>query len=440
MTLARDRVIEVLQWQAETFPAMAPASVSTKGLDTRDARLALAIHRSVLQRWLTLQHILNHPLRQPFVELEYPLRAILLAGAAQLLFMQRIPAHAVVDDAVEHAKRRVRAGAASLTNAVLRRVAELVVDRHEQGGWQPAPNMLPWEAGRIELAEPLLPDIDNVDAHWSIATSHPLMLIHSWRERFDTDVANQLFRHSLVNPPTIVRFSIGDAPSTDLATPHRTPGYALWRATHKQMVDWLDACPHRWVQDTAAAMPVDATAGTRPQLIVDLCAGRGTKTRQLAALHPESRIVATETHGDRLTDLRKAFAHHPRVEVFHARRAASLAGQADLVLLDVPCSNTGVLARRHEARYRVDRANLTDLANRQRQIIEQGANLLRRDPQGQPAGTLLYSTCSIEPIENERQSRWIAQRFKMSVQREQLILPGGRNTTYHDGGYFAVMC
>src|SRR5690606_23354186 len=149
--------------------------------------------------------------------------------------------------------------------------------------------------------------------------------------------------------------------------------------------------------------PVMATAGLNlsDRLILDYCAGAGTKTAQLAAMHPEARIVATDRDPRRFDLLKERFRGHDRVEVRDIRDLLDYAQAVDLLVLDVPCSNTGVLPRRIEAKYRLDDQHLKKLTDVQKQIVADSL-VYRR-----PGGWLLYSSCSIESEENERQVAWI---------------------------------
>jgi len=192
------------------------------------------------------------------------------------------------------------------------------------------------------------------------------------------------------------------------------------------------------VQDAGSSEAVLSVTDLRPRVIVDVCAGRGTKTRQLRALFPDARIVASEVDADRLADLRRAFAHDGRVEVMPAGRLVEHLGPSgDLVLLDVPCSNTGVLARRAEAKYRVDRASLGRLVGVQRQIIADAIPVLA------PSGSVLYSTCSLEREENEDQAGWAAQWHPLRPERERRSepagVPGEGPATYRDGSYSVLL-
>ncbi len=242
----------------------------------------------------------------------------------------------------------------------------------------------------------------------------------------------QLALHSLVHPPIVLTGAFGVSAEI---TPHQQPGFSVYVGPRGGLTRFLDGSPEARVQDVTAAAAIQSTTQLHPGLIVDVCAGRGTKTGQLAHAHPESDIVATDIDRERLAFLREQFTGHPRVRIVNRRELSSLVGRADLVLLDVPCSNTGVLARRVEAKYRFDRESLGSLVSVQRQIIADAIPLLG------DRGTLLYSTCSLDVAENQEQVHWITRwhRLEATTVWEKLPqgAPGDSPTSYVDGGFFA---
>ena len=420
MSPARRQAVKTLARQFRSAPNLAVMSVDTSTLDPRDARLAVAIHRTVLQRWLTLEYLLDQHMRKPLRKAEPMMQAILLAGAAQIVFMRKIPAHAAIDESVGLAKQIIRAGAGKLANAVLRKLAEDVVGYEDDAEYVPGRDVLPGVPGVVRLARPLLPEAP--DELLAVATSHPVELVRRWKNP-------ELLMHSLQHAPTIVRSD--DTPPETLATPHQRAGFYIWRSTHTDLVEYLEAAGRggRWVQDPTSAAPVAATADMTPKLIIDFCAGRGTKSRQLAHLHPQAKIIATDPDPERFESLKQV----PGIEAVSIEQMAQYTGSADLLLLDVPCSNTGVLARRLEARYRFHPGSLASLTQLQREIAEQAAPLLA------PGGAVLYATCSIEPEENQQQAEALADRLNRSITRSEQTLPGGAEADYHDGGFFALM-
>jgi len=197
------------------------------------------------------------------------------------------------------------------------------------------------------------------------------------------------------------------------------------------------------VQDLTASHAVRILEPKPGSKILDLCAAPGIKATQLAEITGDAaEIIATDINPDRLklieqntTRLGTASVSILAYEDFK-RRAAEL-GPFDAVLLDVPCSNTGVLARRIEVRYRVNPAAIKEIAKTQSQLLQQAAPMIK------PGGKICYSTCSIQKEENtERIKEFLAQNPNFKLESENLTLPSPQHPTQkqdHDGGYVAIL-
>ena len=191
--------------------------------------------------------------------------------------------------------------------------------------------------------------------------------------------------------------------------------------------------------------PQDATsqralglAPPRPgQLVLDLCAGAGTKTTQAAELmNNEGVIIATDRNVAQLDRIAENAARLG-VDIIQTtpveqldRRLASVGRPPDLILVDVPCSNTGVLARRPEARYRASHRALQELVQIQRTILQDAAR--RAGPQTR----LVYTTCSLEREENEEQAEWFLAHHAGWARAEQAFTTPDRD---RDGGFASVL-
>ena len=436
----RRRVAQVLAAAAGDFPYISPDLMDTGGLSPRDARLVVAIYRTAVQRWITLEYLLDLNLHNPLRTLEPALQGVLMSAATQIVFMTRLPAYAVVDESVDLARAMVRSGAAGLVNAVLRKLSNQVEASDPDEPWRPSLDRLPTEDGNIRLNGVALPALDHFDEHLGIATSHPHHLVGRWIESFGQETATSICLHGIKNPPTIVaveddwQSGLSDEVK-DWVWPHDRPGFAVWRGTHDELVKFLGGHPTRRVQDPASAMPVQALSGLALSCCVDYCAGRGTKTHQLALRYPQASVLATDADAQRLAVLGKAFAKHPTVVVVGPEQVESVCppGSVDLLLLDVPCTNSGVLGRRPEARYRFNGTTLSSLADLQRTIVRRASGLLC------PGGHLLYSTCSLEAQENQHQAQWIAQELGATLVSDSLTLPAGEGVVYHGGSYYALL-
>lgn len=171
-------------------------------------------------------------------------------------------------------------------------------------------------------------------------------------------------------------------------------------------------------------------------VVIDACAGSGGKTLQLASLMRNSgKIYALDTIGGKLKALRDRCTK-AKTDIVETREItspdviASFAGKADLVLLDVPCTGTGVLRRNPDAKWRLDEEDLNRMQRLQKEILEKYSTMVK------PGGTLVYSTCSVLPSEGEEQTKWFS-RLKLDdweFQEEKRI---GTDKNLGDGFYMA---
>jgi 16S rRNA (cytosine967-C5)-methyltransferase len=439
---AREVAARKLADQAKRWPDFGLAPMLTDGLDDRDAALAHAIYDAGMRRWLTIEWLLDRFLEQPLARTEPALQGVLVSGAAQLLFFDRIPVHAAIDETVDLARILVRPGAAGLCNAVLRRLAETVGERSPESA--SAANRLPLsDGGSISLKGLELPT-DRL-SRLGIATSHPAWLLKRWSSRRANDQLQALALHSLISAPTIINTAYATDPLPPSLQPHSIRGSHIFTGTRTDLSSLLNARQDLWVQDPASSRPIAAAAANHLEstisLIIDMCAGQGTKTRQLAAAFPKARIIATDVDDRRLARLEEAFAGHDRVIVSKpGDLLLNHHGRADLILLDVPCTNTGVLARRVEAKYRCDDDQLKRLTDTQKQIIADSIPLLRSGPR---RGRILYATCSLEPEENQAQADWTSRwhNFKVLAHESHApaATPGNPASTYSDGSFWALL-
>jgi 16S rRNA (cytosine967-C5)-methyltransferase len=472
---ARDCAIRRLAAQAARFPTLDIAPLDSAGLPPREQALAHAIYDAVLRRWLTLEAVLNTLLKRPLRAAEPPAQAALLAGAAQILLLDRIPEHAAIDESVRWIKRNHRPAAGGLVNGVLRSLTR-ALERGEDGAiarrqaFTGRRDEIPLPDGSaIGFTQPLLPEDEAalLSAHTSISP----WLIKRWHEA-DPARARTRALHSLLHAPVTLNIAHTTAAlESEFIQPHERPGSAIFTGPRSELEFLVRGRSDLWVQDAASAAPLGklqmangqkanpatgagAGSGAAPSdlpfaslpfaisVIADLCAGSGTKTRQLAAIFPDAEIIASDPDEARAATLRSVFAASPNVRALEPAAAReALLGRADLILLDVPCSNTGVLGRRPEARYRASQAQFDRLAAIQRQIIADAIPLLKPGG-GRRGGAILYSTCSLEPEENEQQAAWARKWHKCEVS-EPLRLepsgePGASPTTYTDAA-FAVL-
>lgn len=345
--------------------------------------------------------------------------ALLLTALYQLFYLDPGDEHAVVNETVEAAKREGGEGMGRLCNGALRNA----VRRRD--------------ALRAELAA----------QPFGVRCSHPDVLLARWGARWTPAQLADLCDWNNRPPDVTVRVR-GDR--TDAASfigrlgAAGIPAHPHPHAPDEFVVLPRGVRPHDLpgyddgsftVQDPAtAAAPrlLDVRPGHR---VLDLCAAPGGKTALLAeAAGPDGHVVACDVSARRLNRLRENLRRLglSAVEVVEADAAADppAGGEGfDRLLLDVPCSNTGVLRRRPDARWRFDPSTLAELVGRQRRLLDQAARRLL------PAGRLVYSTCSLEPEENGGGVRaWLADHPGWTLEAET---ERGPLTSATDGAYAA---
>lgn len=352
-----------------------------EGLDARDRALATELAYGSIRLRGRLDHELTALVDRPLARVEPPVLDWLRLGLYQLR-ETRVPDHAAIDESVEGARATVAGRVAGFVNGVLREATR----RPDRAGLFPSFR---------EDAEAHL-------VHWG---SHPEWLVRRWLDRWSPERVRDLVELDNRPPPVTLRL-LGTGPA-EAAESARAAGLRL-----EPLPDWprsarLDGGdPARLlgrisalVQDPAASAVVDYVGVGEDGPVLDACAGPGGKAVALAhELGAARPFVASDVRVSRLRPTLEA-AGRTGVSLSGVAMDARAPAQsrARLVLADVPCTGTGTLRRRPDARWRVDAERLRTATRRQRDILDGCAGLV------EPGGLLVYSTCSLEPEENERQ-------------------------------------
>ncbi len=349
------------------------------------------------------------------------LQVVLRLGLYQMFWLGRIPDHAAVHESVETAKRMGCGPQAGFLNAVLRGYAR---ERDET------------------IA--LLADLKIKDP--ALGWSHPQWLWERWLKLWGAESATRLLEWNDSPPPTYARVNTLRTTAAALAESWRAEGVAFtpcaWDWTGDDLMFRLDDHPSLaelpsfragdfYVQDPSTLLAVQLLEPRPGEEILDLCAAPGGKTTFIAQrMGNQGSVVATDAHADRLALIEQ---NCRRLGVTGVRTL--LAGELpatptfDRILLDAPCSNTGVLRRRVELRWRLQPAELVRLAAAQARLLGQAATRLK------PGGTVVYSTCSLEPEENHAVvAQFLATNSGFRLEAERQLTPFADGV---DGAYVA---
>ncbi|MFH1746116.1 MAG: transcription antitermination factor NusB [Planctomycetota bacterium] len=443
---ARRAVVDVLRGQG--FAADTLRALGARGqLNNRELGLATQIALGTVRHILTIEHILSAVARFDRRRVRAELRTILYTAAYQMIWLDRIPLFAAVDQAVSLARRHVRGRAPAMVNAILRRLGDALSQRRTI--WHPLdPTQVrvDWDQA-CAFNSNVLPSTDsgNLVAHLAAATGERLERYEKLIKCYGEVAAEQVAWASQAVPVTIVHRNHLRITTDQFATQMQaaygnsleiTPDLAfLPPAIHVATAKPFSQgdC---YVQDStahSAALLVETQSGER---ILDLCAAPGGKTVAMAIqMADRGEVVACDTSAERLELVRQNATRLGLKSIQTQTTETAIEADAyDAVLLDVPCSNTGVLARRPEARLGFTAKKLAALVTAQRELIETGARCVR------PGGRLVYSTCSLEPEENEQMIvSFLARQPGWRLDQQLTTLPnwGPRLSDWRDGGYAA---
>ena len=381
--VAFDILLEVEQQDAYASELLHSERLSE--LSPADRALTTEIVMGVLRWRSKLDNAIAANSVRRLEKLDAEVLTALRIAAYQMLYLDRVPPRAAIHESVELVKRARKTSAAPFTNAVLRKL----VDARKASRLSA---MSGWSAS--QLAENF---------------AHPDWLVERWVEHYGIETAEVVCRYDQTVPATAIRIA-GDEVRSELKRDGigLAPGALLTSARIVTQGDITQTRRFRegrvFIQDEASQLVAALVGGG--SRILDCCAAPGGKTAAIAARNPQSEIVAAELH-PHLAKLLRQRVRAVNVQVITAD-AVSLPvdGRFDRVLADVPCSGTGTLARNPEIKWRLEPEDLKELHQKQVAILTAALGQVAH------GGRALYSTCSLEPEENEAVVEEVLQSIK----------------------------
>jgi 16S rRNA (cytosine967-C5)-methyltransferase len=384
-------------------------------LDARDRRWLRELVYGMLRQRGTIDAILEERVRGGLARVDADLVDLMRLGVYQLLHMGSVPAYAAIAQTVELAKVRHGIGASKLVNAVLRRI-----DRESS-----------------DLAVPV--PADPVEA-LAVRYSHPRWIIARWLKRYGEEGTTVLLMKNNAEAPVVIRpygivreqleamlegsgVEVDDAPLARDSI-QISGGISLTELGAFRQGLFFVQDPGSTLVSQYAAIPQDAT-------VADLCAAPGGKTLELS--RSAKYVVASDRSIQRLGRLldnrARLEANHVHVMVADARFPAIR--PLDAVLIDVPCTGTGTFRRHPDARWRLRVSDLAVMGQLQANILRAAAAVVK------PGGLLIYSTCSLEPEENELQIQaFLAKNPEWALEAPP---PGSVPAETIDNGFLRVL-
>ena len=386
VSAARRAAFEILSRVEDGAFASILLAAKEPQLSLPDRALTHELVLGVLRNQLWLDALIQHLADRKLSSLDPAVRIALRIGLYQLRFLSRIPASAAVNESVKIVRRARLRSAEGFVNAVLRR------------------------ATREPDFDPVA-DISDPVERLSIETSHPRWLLDRWISTFGLEHTSSFAHANNQVPPLAFRIVRTRATEDEIKEFFKSHKIDLLRSQIAEggfrasqpfaELFKLAEAGKIYIQDEASQLVANLLKVSPGQSFLDLCAAPGSKTTQVADLAgDQATVVAADLYPARLNTIEQTATLHGLTTI----RIVALDGlqplpfprnHFDAVLVDAPCSGTGTLRRNPEIRWRISAADIRQLAARQKQLLANGAALLR------PKGRLVYSTCSVEPEENE---------------------------------------
>jgi 16S rRNA (cytosine967-C5)-methyltransferase len=340
--------------------------------------------------------------RAPIIEV----RAFLMVAGYELLsFRNDTEKRALITHhAVEKAKEVLPPKFHGFINAILRRMPEAI------------------EAVPLKL--------EDTTARFSIQYSHPKWLVRRFMAAFGQENTEALLRWDQAVPPVYIRLE-GDVQAPACLKPTQWNGYYEYDGSGWSVVEGLLQSCKAYAQDPSTRLCIELLAPKKGESVLDLCAAPGGKARQvLPLLEGEGTLVCVDLPGSRCEHLRQNLSvNHGDIKVSILEKDVfelgpdiykerGLPSEYDAVLLDAPCSNTGVIRRRPDARWRLEEVDIAKAAELQSRLLDKAASFVKAD------GRLVYSTCSIDEEENTKLvEQFLLRHPEFSLGKRRLAYP-----------------
>jgi 16S rRNA (cytosine967-C5)-methyltransferase len=356
-----------------------------------DAALATELTLGVLRLQRLLDFLLERYLERRCDQLDLEVLLAMRLGLYQLRYLDRVPQHAAINESVDLVKSARKSSAAAMVNAVLRRAA-------------------PEARIADDKLESLLPAATPVEERMGILYSHPTWLVARWLRFFGKERTTALLEANN-RPAPLTCAVLEEGASERAAESLRQTGFEVlpgrWLRGALKILSGNPATSETyragWInfQDEASQMVAHLVDARDSQTVLDACAAPGGKAILLArAAGPRGCVIAGDIHGHRLRviqqQLRRTGITNVQLVALDASRPLPFASVFDRVLIDAPCSGTGTLSRNPEIRWRLESEDLGESHRCQTAMLQNALAAAGK------TGRVVYSTCSLEPEENER--------------------------------------
>ena len=426
------------------------AAILNRMLDKTDQRQrATDLVFGTLRNLTAIDAVINALSGCPVQRIQKKLLNIVRIGCYEIVYTPSAAKHSIVNEAAQSTKTIAGQKQVGFVNALLRQILRHIINHQTPLSKANIKRNLPLniETG-CEFDMDFLPDFEKEPAEYlSTVFSLPQWLVTDWLTEFGREKTHEICFACNRRPSVYIRVNTlkitpdelkakFEQDNIELEKVHVIGSENMLRVKSPGVVSLLPGYDEGlfMVQDLTASLPVKLLNPQKGWKILDLCAAPGGKTAQLAEVTGDlASIIATDYDSERLVKVKENIDRLgiKSVEVANYNEIEGM--EFDCILLDVPCSNTGVLAKRIEVRFRLEPESIAEFAKTQRELLERATSMIR------PYGTTCYSTCSIQRQENSDIVRdFLSSHVNFELVTEQQIVPSADIIDY-DGGYTAII-
>lgn len=378
---------------------------------SQDFGLAQEIAFGSVRRTLSLDFLALQLSSQRRLKLKLKEKVFLRIALYQYFFMNRIPLYAIANETIKIAQKHCHRNFLNYLNAILRSLPETTI---------------------------VLPQTDSLE-DLSIRYSYPIFFIENLISSYGLKTAKEIMDAG--NRPSLTMARI--RPTTGIKQTKLNDGLKVIVQEPSQvaivennsLIEELSHSSEYYIQNVTPAVLISLLSTKHsgiPAKILDLCASPGGKAIAVHDFFPQARLYANDVSQEKLKRLAENFAKYNILVQLSCSRGESFStsDKFDIIILDVPCSNTGVLNKRPEARWRLSLDKLKELESLQLQLIQNAKTLLA------PQGEIWFMTCSILPSENENLIKKACDLFQLNNSFQKVVLP---NNEGWDGGFACLL-
>ncbi len=381
-------------------------------LDSRQKAFIKRVGEGTIERRIQIDYVLGQFSKVPVKKMKPLIRELLRMSVYQILFMDNIPDAAVCDEAVKLAKRRKFKSLQGYVNGVLRTVVR-------------------------QKKQIVYPDKQTSYIEYlSVCYSMPVWLVEHFCNAYGENACEKILQSFMKRGAVGIRLqeTAGLQQREELIELWKQAGVQVSRhpylpyAVEVQKTDGIHSLAGFAeglfaVQDVSSMLVVEAAGIRHGDTVIDVCAAPGGKAMHAAEkLAGTGQVIACDVSSYKTGKIREN-AQRLRMTNVSVReqdarvRDKTLIGQADVLIADVPCSGLGVIGKKQDIKYRVTRESLEDIVKLQKEIIANVVHYLKQD------GVMMYSTCTMNPAENEEMAAWICREYDMKPESMAEMMP-----------------